>query len=311
MTSVTFDPAVGGDGSTVSDDADPDTGLANGGHRTRFVPSLSNIVSIAQFVLQKANEVAAMAAAALGGTGSIATSTTTLTIGAADHAISVGTGKTFAPGQKVGVARTSAAASTAMYGTVIDYTGSTLTVRVGAGDFVGSGTFSDWTVAPSLYGPPNGRTISAAGLATGGGDLSANRTITVTAATATDLYTGTSTTTAVPPKILSDATAPQSISYASTIAWDTNVKGPKVSITLGGNPNISAPTNLKDGWPYTMILDQGAAGNRTINSWDAIFEWGSLGAPVLSTGANKVDMLFFMYLSATGKLHLIGFRKAA
>lgn len=61
MSSVNFDPAVGGDGSTVSDDANATTGLANGGHRTRFVPALSQIVAVAQWVLAKANQVSTWA----------------------------------------------------------------------------------------------------------------------------------------------------------------------------------------------------------------------------------------------------------
>lgn len=47
MASATFTLAAGGDGSTVSDDSNPTTGLANGGHRTRFVPALAQIVQVA------------------------------------------------------------------------------------------------------------------------------------------------------------------------------------------------------------------------------------------------------------------------
>lgn len=49
MAEVYFDPAYGGDGSTVTDDSDPDTGLANGGHRERFVPALQQTVNVAQY----------------------------------------------------------------------------------------------------------------------------------------------------------------------------------------------------------------------------------------------------------------------
>lgn len=312
MTAVTFPTTVGGDGSTVSDDANPTTGLANGGHRTRFVGvALKNVVSIAEFVVQKAAEAAASAASALGGVGSIATSSTTLTIGAADHAMDVGVGKTFAAGQKVGVARSSAPATTSMYGTVLTYSGSTLTVRVAAGDFIGSGTFGDWTISPTLYGPPASRTVTAAGLATGGGNLGANITITVTAADENDVRAGSSTARAITPDANAKAANFKTVTYGATVTWNTNTQGPNGYLTMGGNPNIAAPTNLKDGWPYILAIDQGAAGNRTVASWDAIFEWGQLGAPVLSTAPNKVDFLTFLYSSTTGKLHLFGFRKAA
>ena len=64
MSSVYFDPALGGDGSTVTDDADPSTGLAQGGHRTRFVPALAETVAVASFVLTKAGEADASKSAA-------------------------------------------------------------------------------------------------------------------------------------------------------------------------------------------------------------------------------------------------------
>ena len=56
MASVTFPLPLGGDGSTVTDDADPVTGLAGGGHRDRFVPALSQTVAMAQTSVDKAAE---------------------------------------------------------------------------------------------------------------------------------------------------------------------------------------------------------------------------------------------------------------
>lgn len=61
MTSVTFPPEVGGNGLTVTDDANPTTGLANGGHRARFVPALGQVVAVAQYVVDTAEDVAAVA----------------------------------------------------------------------------------------------------------------------------------------------------------------------------------------------------------------------------------------------------------
>jgi hypothetical protein len=48
MAAATFPAALGGDGLTYTDDSDPSTGLANGGHRTRFVPALAGAVAMAQ-----------------------------------------------------------------------------------------------------------------------------------------------------------------------------------------------------------------------------------------------------------------------
>lgn len=64
MSSVYFDPALGGDGTTVTDDGNPSTGLANGGHRTRFVPAMANVIGVATFVQTKAAQAAADASTA-------------------------------------------------------------------------------------------------------------------------------------------------------------------------------------------------------------------------------------------------------
>lgn len=61
MASVIFPPEVGGSGLTVTDDANPTTGLANGGHRARFVPALAQVVAVAQHVVDTAEDVAAVA----------------------------------------------------------------------------------------------------------------------------------------------------------------------------------------------------------------------------------------------------------
>ena len=66
MSSVTFSPSVGGDGSTVTDDSNATTGLDGGGHRTRFVPALAQVVAVAANTVTKAGEAAASALAAAG-----------------------------------------------------------------------------------------------------------------------------------------------------------------------------------------------------------------------------------------------------
>jgi hypothetical protein len=109
MATVTFSTAVGGDGSTVTDDANPTTGLANGGHRARFVPALAQTVAVAQNTVTKATEAAASAAAAAASAASAlvtpstaATSPTTLVIGTGTKSLTLAqTGKTFVVGQYV------------------------------------------------------------------------------------------------------------------------------------------------------------------------------------------------------------------
>ncbi|EIF32523.1 hypothetical protein BCh11DRAFT_00251 [Burkholderia sp. Ch1-1] len=54
---VTFPTNVGGDGSTVTDDSNATTGLANGGFRVRLLPMFTQIIAIANWILGKANAV--------------------------------------------------------------------------------------------------------------------------------------------------------------------------------------------------------------------------------------------------------------
>jgi len=54
MSSVTFDVAVGGDGSTVTDDNNATTGLREGGWKTRFVPCFTQQVAVANYIVTKA-----------------------------------------------------------------------------------------------------------------------------------------------------------------------------------------------------------------------------------------------------------------
>jgi len=64
VSSVTFPPALGGDGSTVTDDPDPNTGLGNGGHRLRFVPSLYQSVAVMSGAVSQAQAAQQAAATA-------------------------------------------------------------------------------------------------------------------------------------------------------------------------------------------------------------------------------------------------------
>ena len=72
MSSVTFAPSVGGDGSTVTDDSNATTGLDGGGHRTRFVPALAQVVAVAANTVTKAGEASASAGVAASSASSAA-----------------------------------------------------------------------------------------------------------------------------------------------------------------------------------------------------------------------------------------------
>ena len=173
----------------------------------------------------------------------------------------------------------------------------------------GAGPYAAWTISlGSVSGVSPSRAISAAGLATGGGDLTADRTITVTAAAAADVRTGTNTSKAVTSGALSGSAAFITLTDAATVAWDVS-GGFNAKVTLGGNRVIGAPTNLLDGVTYVLDLIQDATGSR-VPTWNAIWDFGQGGAPTLNTAAGKVDSVVAQYKAHTGKLHA-SFRKAA
>ncbi len=142
----------------------------------------------------------------------------------------------------------------------------TLTLTTGDASRVltlnGDATLVAGTMVPTTV------TLTAAGLVTGGGDLSANRTFTVTAATQSDQETGTSTTTAVVP-------GRQQFHPSAAKAW-------VIFDASSGTPTISASYNV------TSITD-GGVGVFTINLTTAFssanYAWaGSAATPGTTNG---------------------------
>lgn len=153
MSSVTFPPAIGGDGSTVTDDNNPTTGLGANGHRLRFIPALAQLVAVSSWVVNyvttKVAEAAAFASTAVNAPGTSATSTTSDTIATGVTNITLAqTGKLFGIGQWVIMANTAAPANF-MVGQITAFTPGTgaMTISVPAGGAFGAGTFAAWTIS--------------------------------------------------------------------------------------------------------------------------------------------------------------------
>lgn len=146
MASVTFSSTVGGNGSTISDDSNPATGLGNGGHRARFVPALTQLVAIAGNVVSNATQAQAAALNALNAPGTMATSTTSLAIGTGTKTLTVQAGKLLAVGMEVTIASTASPANR-MSGPVMSYNSATGALTVNVIITAGSGTFANWTVS--------------------------------------------------------------------------------------------------------------------------------------------------------------------
>lgn len=155
MTSVTFPTLLGGDGSTVTDDSNASTGLGNGGHRYRFLPSLVNLVAMCQTAVNAAN-TAVTSPASLS-----ATSTTSLTIGTGSKSLTLAqTGKGFNVNSYVTIASTANPANF-MFGQITAFTAATGAMTVNVLSVGGSGTLASWSINNSqpnfsLYNPSNG-----------------------------------------------------------------------------------------------------------------------------------------------------------
>lgn len=84
----------------------------------------------------------------------------------------------------------------------------------------------------------------------------------------------------------------QTLTDGATIAWDLNVAG-NGTVTLGAAGRAITITNYKAGGNYQLIVKQDATGNRTITTWPANCKWSNGVVPVLSTGANAIDIVTF------------------
>lgn len=82
------------------------------------------------------------------------------------------------------------------------------------------------------------------------------------------------------------------LTFDATQDWDLNTSQ-VATLTLTGNTTFDAPTNMKDGGTYVIILKQDATGSRTA-AWNAVFKWPGGTAPTLSTAANAVDIVTFV-----------------
>ena len=78
----------------------------------------------------------------------------------------------------------------------------------------------------------------------------------------------------------------------ATISWDAQANQ-VTSVTLGDNRTLAAPTNLKDGAVYVLIVIQDGTGSRTL-SFNSVFKFTGGTAPTLTTTASARDILVFV-----------------
>jgi len=95
---------------------------------------------------------------------------------------------------------------------------------------------------------------------------------------------------------------------AANIATDASL-GNIFTVTLGGNRNLSAPTNPTDGQKITYRITQDATGGRGL-TFDAVFSFGlDILSFTPSSGANKIDYIGCIYSSTSSKWHVVAVAK--
>lgn len=102
-------------------------------------------------------------------------------------------------------------------------------------------------------------------------------------------------------------TAPATIPYAATINTDVS-SSTKFDILLTGNATLAAPTGAAPGRVCYWAIQQDGVGGRTL-ALPGVFDFGAAGAPVFTTTANAVNLIWGYYHTASAKW-LVTFRKA-
>jgi len=78
----------------------------------------------------------------------------------------------------------------------------------------------------------------------------------------------------------------------ANISWDLD-NNQVSKVTLAGNRTLDNPTNMVDGGTYILRVIQDATGSRTL-AYGSAYKWPLNVTPVLSTGANDVDIISFV-----------------
>lgn len=106
-------------------------------------------------------------------------------------------------------------------------------------------------------------------------------------ATTAQVQAGTANKVVEPDKLVASA-APQTLTDGAAITWDMSL-GYNAKVTLGGNRTL-AVSNPVLGMTYCLGVIQDATGSRTM-TWPSSFDWGTTGAPTLTTTASKRDRI--------------------
>lgn len=91
------------------------------------------------------------------------------------------------------------------------------------------------------------------------------------------------------------------VSHAFAVDWNN---GNVQYVVLEDYATITMTmANGKDGGRYMLILKQPSSGSGIISSWDASILWSGATPPTLTVGANKVDVITFVYDGSNTKYY--------
>lgn len=142
-------------------------------------------------------------------------------------------------------------------------------------------------------------TVTGSGLASGGGDLSANRAIAVTAATTAQYRAGGAANAALGNAEVWAAMAEVTLTYGASLSWDM-AAGFDFACAMTGNASLPNPSNIIVGKRGTIRFAQDATGSRVLTISGGYFRAaGGISTIVLSTAANAIDYLHYRVRSAT------------
>jgi hypothetical protein len=135
------------------------------------------------------------------------------------------------------------------------------------------------------------RAIGVGGLATGGGDLSADRTITVPKGVGADVRAGTDDAKALTSKSVWDSAAEVALGFSSSMTPDF-ATGINFAVILTGGATLNGPTNAKPGQAGYIAITQDTSGSRVLSFGSG---WKFIGGapPTVTPTAGAVDFLFY------------------
>lgn len=217
----------------------------------------------------------AAAASAVLAPGTNATSSTSLTVGTGSRTLGIQTGKGFVKGLPVAIVRTSAP-TTWMAGAVDTHDAGAGALTVIVAETSGAGTFTDWTVVPTV---PR---------------------ISRPAATKEQVWAATTEDAVVTPKSLAEAAKPVAKAFAATLTLDGDTFLNADIGTVTSNFSLAAPQNMKAGTSGRIRFTIGGSGGYT---WSVALAWNFEGGttPPLPTAVGKrADLWYFVDLD--GKL---------